>query len=436
MPRKFAIPIAASIASRLSPAAWRNFQFDLAASAIYSLFNVVFNQFYIPMAIDAGASDFQVGILSAAPAIGLMLSPLWSGWIETGSPKKFTIFPNMIGRALILVPALLVSPWAFVVTALAYQLLMGMQAPAYPALMARVYPAEYRGRLLGYVRVVMGILMIPLASLVGIWSDRHGSGGPLAFAAVAGVVSILIYFGLKELKQGSGKQGAKEEEPSDTASAKDKQSAPRSSGKAGGRMSLREQWQYARSNRPLVIFLVASTFSGFGNILSQPLYQIIQKDHLALSFSEIGTARTTYYTCLLIAYFVIGILIDKYNPAKVVLWGLGAFALVPLLYGMSESFPVVLIGSGIQGIGDAIWDIGIMAYVFRLAPGKEATVFGLHLLLFGIRGTIGPLLSTALSGTVPFPVMLFAASVCGWIGVGVFYFFTTSRLSKTRSLPG
>lgn len=414
MLNKFRIPLMA----QLSPDARRNFQIDLAASAFYSLFNVVFNQFYIPMAIDAGASDFQVGILAAAPALGLFFSPLWTGWIEAGSPKRFTIFPNLLGRALILLPALWISPWVFVGTAIAYQLLMGIQAPAYASLMTRVYPAQYRGRLMGYVRVIMGILMIPLASLVGIWSDRHGSGGPLAFAAAAGVVSILFYFGLKEARN-----------PAERTPSGD--SGKPSAGE--GRMSIREQWQYAKKNRALVVFLVASTFSGFGNILSQPLYQIIQKDHLALSFSEIGMARTTYYTSLLIAYFVIGILIDKYEPAKVVLGGITAFAIVPMLYGLSESFPVVLIGSAIQGIGDAIWDIGIMAYVFRLAPGKEATVFGLHLLLFGIRGTVGPLASTALSGIVPFPAMLLAASVCGWIGVGIFYAFTISRM-QTRKM--
>lgn len=417
-PFKLRLPLA----DQLSPDARRNFSFDLAASVIYSLFNVVINQFYIPMAIDAGASDFEVGLLAAAPAFGLLFSPLWTGWIEAGRSRSFTIFPNLIGRALLLFPALWVSPWIFVVTALAYQLLMGVQAPAYPSFMARVYPAEYRGRLLGYVRVAMGLAMIPLASLVGIWSDKSGSSWPLASACLAGVVSILLFCGVKELNRSGSRTG----EPS-----------PGSSGgqDARHRMSLREQWRYARGNRALLVFLAATTFSGFGNILSQPLYQIIQKEHLALSFSEIGMARTTYYAALLLAYFVIGILIDKYEPANVVLWGIAAFAVVPLMYGLQESYPVVLAGSAIQGIGDAIWDIGIMAYVFRLAPGKEATVFGLHLLLFGIRGTTGPLLSTALSGTLPFPVMLLAASVCGWIGVAVFYAFTVSRPKTGRPNP-
>lgn len=415
---RFKLPLA----DRLSPDARRNFQFDLAASAIYSLFNVVINQFYIPMAIDAGASDIQVGILAAAPAFGLLFSPLWTGWIEAGRPRSFTIYPNLAGRALLFLPALWISPWAFVLTALAYQLLMGVQAPAYASLMARVYPAEYRGRLLGYVRVAMGLLMIPLASLVGIWSDKSGSSAPLAAATLAGVLSILLYFGLKELKRPWTADPAPRETDGKPA-------------RKSNRLPLREQWRYARSNKAILVFLAATTFSGFGNILSQPLYQIIQKEHLALSFSEIGAARTTYYAALLVAYFAIGFLIDKYEPAKVVLWGIVAFSVVPLLYGIQESFPVVLAGSAIQGVGDAIWDIGLMAYVFRLAPGREATVFGLHLLLFGIRGTTGPLLSTALSGTLPFPVMLFAASVCGWIGVAVFYAFTVSRLKAKLARP-
>jgi hypothetical protein len=75
----------------------------------------------------------QVGLLSAAPAIGLILSPLWASWIERTSPKPFTIYPNLIGRLLIL-PALFGTPLIFVMTALAFHMLMGVQAPAYASL--------------------------------------------------------------------------------------------------------------------------------------------------------------------------------------------------------------------------------------------------------------------------------------------------------------
>jgi len=386
-----------SFSEQISADASHNYRIDITAACTFSLFNVVFNQFYLPMAIDAGASNIQVGLLSAAPAIGLILSPLWASLIERTSPKNYVVIPNLIGRLLILLPALFGSPIIFVLTALAFHTLMGIQAPAYASLMTRIYPVQYRGRLMGNVRVAMGLIMIPLAYVVGYWSDAYGSSGPLAAAAVTGVFSIIIFFGLRESETTT---------PIRPIATK--------------RASLKEQWQLVRQNRELGIFLLATTLSGFGNILSQPLYQLIQKEVLQLSFQEIGIARTTYFTFLLCSYFIIGSLIDKFAPQKILTFGIAAFAIVPMLYGLSESFPIVIIGSGIQGIGDAIWDIGILAYVFRLAPGREAVVFGLHLLLFGIRGSIGPLISTGLTDVLPFSSMLLVASLCGWIGVAVF----------------
>jgi MFS family permease len=170
----------------------------------------------------------------------------------------------------------------------------------------------------------------------------------------------------------------------------------------------------------LAVFFLATTFSGFGNILANPIYQIIQVDQLGLSNVEIGWARVAYFTCLLLSYFIVGWAIDRFPPKFTLVYGIGAFAVVPMLYGFFNNYPAVLIGSGVQGIGDAIWDIGILAYVFRIAPGREAVVFGLHLMLFGIRGTIGPLLSTGLSESLPFSYILLGASLCGWIGTLLF----------------
>lgn len=398
-----------SFGQHLSIDAMHNFRIDFVAACTFSLFNVVFNQFYVPMAIDAGADSFQVGLLTAAPAMGLILSPIWASWIERTSPKPFTILPNLVGRLLILLPAFFGTPLVFVLTALAFHLLMGIQAPAYASLMTRVYPVQYRGRLMGYVRVAMGMIMIPLAYVVGQWSDTYGSSGPLAAAAITGFLSILTFFWLRESEAAVPRQPI-----------------------ATKRASFRDQWQLVRQNRELGIFLIATTFSGFGNLLCQPLYQLIQKEVLELSFVQIGWARTTYFVCLLVSFFVVGLLLDKFSPQKVLVVGIAAFGVVPLLYGLSESYPIVLIGSGVQGIGDAIWDIGILAYVFRLAPGREAVVFGLHLLIFGIRGSIGPLVSTGLADVLPFSTMLLAAAVCG--GIGTIVFIWGNRKQKSTQL--
>jgi MFS family permease len=387
-----------TLASELSPDARSNYWIDFAACCLFSLFNVVNNQFYIPMAIDAGAGGIQVGLLTAAPAVGLLFSPLWASWIErTSSPKPFVIYPNLIGRLLLILPALFGFPAVFVTTWMIFYVLMGIQAPAYASLMTKVYPARYRGRIMGNVRTAMGVLMIPLAYWVGLWSDSHGSSGLLIAAAVTGAAAILLFARVRET------------EP-----------APPPRPVATRRTTIREQWRLVRENRELGVFLLASQFSGFANMLAQPLYQLIQMEVLELSFVQIGWTRTVYFACLLCAFFVIGILLDKYPPQRVIVCGLGAYAVVPFLYSVFGNYPAVLVASGIQGIGDAIWDIGILAYILRLAPGREAVAFGLHLLLFGIRGTIGPLLSTGLENTLPFSVMLMAAAIIAAIGTAIY----------------
>lgn len=381
---------------QMSSTAWRNFRCDFAASSLFSVFNVVFNQFYVPMAIQQGATGIQVGLLSAAPAIGMILSPLWAGLIEHTDPKRFVIWPNIIGRALIILPAFFGVPWVFVITALCFQMLMGIQAPAYAPFITQVYPASLRGRLMGYVRVAMGLLMIPISYAIGLWTDLSGASGPLILASITGVASISLFFRLRPLEPPKEKPVVRK------------------------RATLREQWQVVRENRLLAVFLLATTFAGFANFFSQPLYQIIQVEVLQLSNVEIGYARMTYYLFLIISYLFVGWAIDRYPPERALVFGIGAYGIAPLLYSLFGNYSAVIAASGVQGIGDAIWDIGILAFVFRIAPGREAVVFGLHLLLFGIRGTIGPLLSTSLDAVLTQSSLLFVASILGIVGTVLF----------------
>jgi MFS family permease len=393
---------------QMSPATKHNLYSDFGAACLFSLFNVVFNQFYIALAIRQGATNLEVGILAAAPAIGLLFSPIWAGKIEQSSPKPFVIIPNLIGRSLLLLPAFFGAPSVYVVTAIVFYLLMGIQAPAYPALITRMYQPELRGRLMGYVRVAMGAIMIPLAYIVGSWTDKSGPSGPLITAAITGVISILFLARVKEIALPT------------TVSAR--------------KSSFKEQLKLVRNHRELIVFFAATTLTGFGNILASPLYQIIQVRELQLNNIEIALARMTYYVCLLVAYFVVGWVIDRFSAKQTLVYGLAAFAIVPLLYGIFGNYPAVIIGSGIQGIGDAIWDIGILAYIFRAVPGREAVVFGLHLMLFGIRGSIAPLISTGLSDYMPISGLLIAAAICGCIGTVIFLLQKDNK-EKTESLP-
>jgi MFS family permease len=383
-----------------------NFQLDFAGAGVFSMFNVVFNQFYIAMALQQGATHTQVGLLAAAPAIGLLLSPIWASMVEGKNPKPFVLFPNLIARSLLIWPALFGAPWVFVLTALVIQLLNGVQAPAYASMITRMYPADIRGRILGYVRLPMVLLMIPLAYYVGQWMDISGPPGPLIAAALTGVLAILIFVWIKEYE--------------DAPVLK----------RAVKRTTFSEQWKLVKTNRILALFLAATTLSGFANLLASPLYQIIQVQKLELSNLEIAYARICYFVCLFIAYLIIGRVIDRYPIQITLLIGISVNVIVPFLYGVfGNYYATVLVGSAIQGIGDAIWDIGMLSFALRVVPGREAVVYGLHLMLFGIRGTIAPLLSTSLSEIVPFPIILLTGSAFALAGVLLFV-ISSKRIGK------
>jgi MFS family permease len=375
---------------------WHNFRWDLIGAALFSLFNVVFNQFYVPISIRHGATEFQVGLLSAAPAIGLLFSPLWAGIVERGNPKPFVVWPQLVARALIIVPAFYTAPWVFVSVALCFQLLMGVQAPAYAAVITQIYPPALRGRLMGNVRVVMGMLMIPMAYVVGLWVDTRGSSEMFIAASFLGLLSILCFQRVKALEVTE---------------------AAFKNNKAKERTTFIQQLQLIKGNRALVMFLAATTLTGFGNLLANPLYFIIQVSTLGLSNLEIGYIRVAYFTCLFLAYLTMGWVIDRYSPKAALSFGFLAYILVPLLYGFVGNYPAVIIAGGLQGIGDAIWDIGCLTYVFRVARGREAVVFGLHLMLFGIRGTIAPLLSTTLMNSISIQIILAASSLFAMLGL-------------------
>lgn len=383
---------------------WRNFQWDFLGGVLISVFTAVLNQFYIPIAIRHGVSDVAVGLLSAAPAMGLLLSPLWAGLATGSSLKAYVVFPGILARASLVLVAIWPKGWVFIAISLWVNFISGIPSPAYAALMTRIYPGELRGRLMGYVRVAMSFAMVIVVYVVGLWSTIKGPAGPLIAAAVTGICSSLAFGRVREV-----------EKPAvDTGKA---------------RTGLKEQWQLVRSNRVILMFLLATTLAGFGNLLANPLYQIYQVHTLNLNNLQIAYTRVGYYVLLLVSYYAMGWVIDRWSPKRAMYFGVTAYALTPLFYVLFGNYASVLLACGCLGIGDAAWDIGSMSYVFRAAPGREAVVFGAHLMMVGIRGTIAPLVSTGLLNQVPIWMMFVSASLFGWAGMVVFVFGLGRRRS-------
>jgi len=125
-----------------------------------------------------------------------------------------------------------------------------------------------------------------------------------------------------------------------------------------------------------------------------PLYA----ESLGATFTQIGLLTSAWSISRFIFSVPAGTLSDKIGRKKVIMIGLGGYALVSLLYIVAWSFPSLLIFRFLHGIGSAMAIPVAMAYAADLAPkGQEGKYMGtMNLAMFGGMG-VGPLIGGTLT---------------------------------------
>lgn len=125
-----------------------------------------------------------------------------------------------------------------------------------------------------------------------------------------------------------------------------------------------------------------------------PLYA----ESLGATFTQIGLLSSSWSISRFLFSAPAGRLSDMTSKKKVIMAGLGAYAIVSLLYIIAWDFTSLLSFRFLHGIGSAMAIPVAMAYAADLAPdGQEGKYMGtMNLALFGGMG-LGPLLGGTLS---------------------------------------
>ncbi|UUZ91761.1 hypothetical protein LJK87_40595 [Paenibacillus sp. P25] len=186
-----------------------------------------------------------------------------------------------------------------------------------------------------------------------------------------------------------------------------------------------------KENRRLALFLAATTLSGFGNMLASPLYQIVQVQRLELSNVEIGYIRMVYYAMLILAYWLMGWVIDRYSPKHAMYFGIAGFTLVPLLYGAIGTYPFLLGRRRTAGVCRCDLGYRVPGLYFPHCPGKRSRCLRLASHVVRHPRHDRTALSTALADIVPPPVLFFAAFACGILALLI---FVSEKSSANASL--
>jgi MFS family permease len=373
-----------------------NFLSEAGNAALVGLFIGVVGPFTIPLAIRLGATPLQVALISAAPFIANLLAPYWAGLSHYSRKLPWVIVPHLIWRGGMGLVGIFAHPAALVWIFVSTHVAVAAANPAYGALVQRVYPTAIRGRLMGYVRLLLAAAMLPTALIAGGLIDRFGPQWVFLGAGACGVVGLAVY--------------ALTKEPADS---------PLPSGPLS-RPSPLQGLKLAVSDPPFRRYLLATIIFHGGVLVAHPLYGAYQVREMGLSNVQIGYIALAWNLAWLGSFALWGRVIDWKGPRPVVIAAAAFYLGLPLAYGLGGGlFAVVLLGAMCQGIADAALDLGGWNMILSVNPDRVGQYTSAAMMATGVRGAIGPFLGTALLGWVGFQATFLTAGLLIAIGLAV-----------------
>lgn len=372
----------------MDPGTRWNFLCEVTYACGIGCFIGVVAPFTLPLAIRMGATPLQVGLVTAAPFIANLLSPVWAALSQHARKVPWVALPNLLWCSLLSLVGLTTHPAALTGLVLAGNMSAAAGNPAYAALVQEVYPAAIRGRLMGYVRLAMAGAMLPVTLIAGHLIDRHGPVWLYLSSGLATALGIGVY--------------AQTREPA---------GAPAPTGTAAIARPL-QGVRLAMSDASFRRFLLAVLVVHGGALMAAPLYPVFQVRRLGLTNESIGVLAATLNVAWLCAYGIWGRVIDRHGARFAVLGAAVFYLGMPLAYGLFASrYPLILLGTLCQGIADAALDLGVWNVILAVDAAHVRYYTSTTMTAAGIRGALAPLLGSWLLQVAGFEATFVLAAV-------------------------
>jgi MFS family permease len=339
--------------------------------------------FLTGLALWLGANSFQIGLLSAIPALMTGFGFL-SGYLvrRAGARKKLLIWTAGIGRSVfvVLVPFLLlrmrVSLALFFATVAVSSLVMTIAGTVWTSWITDLVPEERRGRFFGLRNAIHGILGVATAYVAGRgmdWLKAQGhepTGYALAFglAVVFGMVSTLLLF----------RQPEPELEPRPRLSLRRTFVGP-----------LKEQ-QFSRLTLFLAVWFVTGT-------LASPFYIVHMMRNLHFSFAAIGVYSIIGGVTGMVMQLFWGRAIDRFGARPVTVLNFALVGVMPLLWLFATpSFRLPIWGDALMN--GLVWSgasLGLWNLLLELAdnPAHRESYFAIYTAVTGLSGFVASMLA-------------------------------------------
>jgi MFS family permease len=370
----------------------RNFTLDLTGAILVGVYVATITSFVPVVARRLGASPFLLALITAAPAAGNILAILAAHYFLGRRKMLFMVSAWGIARGLFLLVPLIAAPLPFAILVMAHWLIISLPLPGYVEVMRQIYPDDYRGRAMAYVRVGFTAVVTLLTPLVGklldVWSYQY----LFPIAAVFGILSG-VTFGRVKFEE--------------TATQP--------------RHDLLAPWRILAQDMHFRAYSVAFSIYGFGCLLTAPLLPLLLVDELHLNYSQVGLLNMINSVFWMLFYIVWGRTVDRRGGFWTIRINFILTIFMSLAFWLAQDMWLAAVGYIFIGITVAGTDLGWMNAIMQFARKDQISDYAaLHAGLVGLRGITAPLIGTALM-TIPWlglrGVFLLSAALIliGWL---------------------
>jgi MFS family permease len=299
-----------------------NFHIDVFSAVGAGVFVSVLVAFMPVVVRRMGGSATDVAIVICAPFIGHLLAPFFTYLLAHLAPVKVVAGTSTLARSLFLVGMLVATtPLMLALTTVTFWIITISNVAAYTALMRGIYPGRDRAHVMGKVRVGSSLAGIVAATIAGLYIDLVPAQWVFAAAALISLPGSIAFFKIQHASVG----GFGTRRPAlDIA---------------------RDVWADRRYRRLMLSFLIF----GWGNLMNFAVFPIMLVDHFDAPNTFVGILSAAQSATMIVAYVVVGRLIDRGSSLRQTFIGTLLILLVPIGYLLAPSYWFLLpvaVGAG------------------------------------------------------------------------------------------
>lgn len=366
-----------------------------------------------------GATELQIGLISAGPAMVGLIFTLPSGrWIEGKSLIRVSFHSAIWQRLgylfLVALPWLFPSytgqVWGLILTTLVMSIAGTVLAISFNAMFAEVLPPERRAHAVGRRNILLAISITITTILSGQILDLIIF--PLNYQVVfliGAIGALLSSYHLGRIRKPDAiVSSANNEFEVDPLAITGKQ--PRS--------MLRRDLLVGPFGIFMLAYLAFYTFQYF----PVPLFPIAYVDKLNMTDGMIGVGTAIFYGAMMLASFRLGYVSTRYGHRKVLVVSAALFPIFPLIMGVAKGHELYYVACLIGGAVNAMLTGALLNRLMERVPASDRPAhMTLHNLALNVGVLGGSLLGPLSANVIGLQSSLYLAAALRLLAAGLFW---------------